>query len=103
MATLKLNSIRCHRKHDVIGDDEPVLKIDSAIVWNEVMNTNQDQVRSVNVTRVFKGTTSVTLDEVSNGKSLQIGAAFPVKETGNPASMQFKTAGTHYEVFFTVS
>lgn len=103
MATLRLNTIRCHRKHDVVGNDEPVLKIDSAKVWNQVMNTNQDQVRTVNVTHVFTGTTSVTLDEESNGKSLQIGSAFPVKESGNPPSMQFKTAGTHYEVFFTVS
>jgi hypothetical protein len=103
MATLKLTSIRCHRKHDVAGDDEPVLRIDSAKVWDGVMNTNQDQVKTVNKSHVFTGTASVTLDELSNGKYKQIGGAFPVKESGNAASMNFKTAGTHYEVFFTVS
>jgi hypothetical protein len=103
MATLKLTSIRCHRKHDVAGDDEPVLRIDTAEVWRDAMNTNQDQVKTVNKIHVFKGTASVSLDELSNGKYKQIGGAFPVKEAGNPASMTFKTAGTHYEVFFTVS
>jgi hypothetical protein len=103
MATLHLTTIQCHRKHDVAGDDEPELKVKGGRVWNGVMNTNQRDVLPVGVTRPFEGSTTVTLHEVTNGKSTQIGGAFPVKETGNPASMQFKTSGTHYEVFFTVS
>jgi hypothetical protein len=103
MATLHLNTIRCHRKHDIAGDDEPEIKVKGVLVWNQAMNTNQLQVLPVGVTRPFQGSTTVTLHEVTNGKSTQIGGAFPVKEKGNPASMQFKTSGTHYEVFFTVS
>lgn len=103
MATLHLNTIRCHRKHDLSGNDEPELKVKGALVWNGVMNNNQLSVLPVGVDRNFENTTTVTLHEVTNGKSTQIGGAFPVKETGNPSSMQFKTSGTHYEVFFTVS
>jgi hypothetical protein len=103
MATLHLNTIRCHRKHDIAGDDEPVLKVKGVTVWNGVMNTNRLQLLNVSETSKFEGSTTVSLHEETNGKSTQIGGAFPVKEKGNPASMQFKTSGTHYEVFFTVS
>ena len=101
MATLELKTIRCHRKHDVVGDDELTLNVNSAFVWNGVMHN--DQVRTVGVNRAFKGSASVTLEETSNGKAKQIGGAVTIRESGSPASVQFKTSGTHYELFLDVS
>lgn len=101
MATLELKTIRCHRMHDIGGDDEVTLNVNSAFVWNGVMR--KDEVRTVGVNRGFVGSTSITLEETSNGKAKQIGGAVTVRDSGSPASVQFKTSGTHYELFLEVS
>ena len=38
-----------------------------------------------------------------DGKSKQIGGQVTVRESGNPPSVDFKTSGTWYELFFEVS
>jgi hypothetical protein len=102
MATLELVTLECHRQHDITGLDEPKIIVDGITVWNHAMDkgTKKD-LRPTSVQ--FNGRAEVTLEEVSNGKSKQIGGQVTVRESGNPPSVDFKTSGTWYELFFEVS
>jgi LuxR family transcriptional regulator, maltose regulon positive regulatory protein len=102
MATLELVTLECHRKHDLINKDEPQITVDGITVWNGVMAKGaKADLRPTSVH--FNGRAEVTLQEVSNGKPKQIGDEVTVRENGNPASMNFKTSGTWYELVFTVA
>jgi hypothetical protein len=102
MATLELVTLECHRKHDLIDEDEPVITVDGLSVWNGVMAKGaKADLRPTSVH--FNGRTEVTLQEVSSGKPKQIGDEVTVRENGNPGSVNFKTPGTWYELFFEVS
>ena len=102
MATLELVTLECHRKHDLISMDEPQITVDGITVWNGVMDKGaKADLRPTSVH--FNGRAEVTLQEVSNGKSKQIGDEVTIRENGNPASVNFKTSGTWYELFFEVS
>ena len=102
MATLELVTLECHRQHDLTGRDEPKIIVDGITVWNGVMDKGaKADLRPTSVH--FNGRAEVTLEEVSNGKPKQIGGEVTVRENGNPASVDFKTSGTWYELFFEVS
>jgi hypothetical protein len=102
MATLELISLYCHRKQDVSGKDEPRLKVDGDVIWNGVMEKGSD--RNLRDTSVpFEDSTKVKLEEMNGDKPKQIGAEATIRESGNPDSVQFKTSGAWYELFFEVS
>ena len=101
MATLELKTLRCIRKRDLSGKDEPRIKVDGDPVWNGVVA--KDGSVSIGVTVDFEGEVSVMAEEMNNTQAKQIGAAVLVRESGNPKFVTFKTSGTWYEVDFEVT
>jgi len=101
MATLELKTLRCIRKQDVMGKDEPRIKVDGVQVWNGVVA--EDGSAEIGATVEFENQVSVIAEEMNNTKPKQIGAAVIVRESGNPRFMTFKTSGAWYEVDFTVT
>ncbi|MGD9615829.1 MAG: hypothetical protein AB7H90_04970 [Alphaproteobacteria bacterium] len=100
MATLKLTTLRCIRKNDVTGKDEPRIKVDGVAVWNGVVR--KDGSVDIGWEGEFEDRTSVIAEEMNGTKPKQIGAAVNVFESGNPPFLTFKTSGTWYEVDFEV-
>ena len=102
MATLELVTLECHKQHDLTGLDEPKIIVDGITVWNGVLDKGaKADLRPTSVH--FNGRAEVTLEEATNGKSKQIGSQATIRENGNPTSVDFKTSGTWYELFFQVS
>ena len=101
MATLELKTLRCIRKQDVTGKDEPRIKVDNDPVWNGVVAKDGSVPIGVNVP--FEDEASVIAEEMNNTKPKQIGAAVIVRESGNPKFLTFKTSGAWYEVDFEVT
>ena len=101
MATLELTTLRCKRPQDVIGKDEPRIKVDGDAVWNGVVS--KDGSVKIGVTVEFEGQVSVVAEEMNNTKPKQIGDAVNVRESGNPKFLTFKTSGAWYEVDFVVT
>jgi hypothetical protein len=103
MATLKIDSIKCIRKQDVTGSDEPVLYIGGLKVWDGKMNN--DDSRTLNVSRGFTDNVLVELKEV-NGKSEKSLGKWTVSDTptanGNPP-LTATSSGYHYQVYFDVA
>jgi len=101
MANLKLKTLRCIRKQDITGKDEPRIKVDGRAVWNGVVS--KDGSVDIGVEIAFTDEASVIAEEMNNTKPKQIGDAVLVRETGNPKFMTFKTSGCWYEVDFEVT
>ncbi len=101
MATLELKTLRCIRRKDLTGKDEPRIKVDGDPVWNGVVA--KDGSVAIDVTAAFEGEVSVIAEEMNNTKPKQIGAAVLVRESGNPKFLTFKTSGAWYEVDFEVT
>jgi len=101
MATLDLKALRCIRKQDVTGKDEPLIKVDGAQVWNGVVAKGNEVEIGVQVD--FSDTAKVIVNEMNGTKAKQIGVAAIVRETGNPSILTFKTSGAWYEVDFEVT
>lgn len=101
MATLELKTLRCIRKQDVTGKDEPRIKVDGDPVWNGVVAKNGSV--KVGVSVPFENQVDVIAEEMNNQKPKQIGAAAIVRESGNPKFLTFKTSGAWYEVDFEVN
>ena len=99
MATLELVTLECHRQHDITGLDEPKIIVDGVTVWNRAIDKGaKADLRPTSVH--FTGRAEVTLEEVSNGKSKQIGGRATIRENGNPPAVDFKTSGTHYVLYY---
>lgn len=101
MATLELKSLKCIRKQDVSGKDEPRIKVDGDPVWNGVVA--KDGSVTIGVTVPFENQVSVIAEEMNNTKPKQIGDAAIVRESGNPDFLTFKTSGAWYQVYFEVA
>ena len=101
MANLNLKQLRCIRKQDITGKDEPRLKVDGTPVWNGVV-TKGGSV-DIGVDFPFEKEASVIAEEMNNTKPKQIGTPVIVRESGNPKFMTFKTSGAWYEVDFEVT
>lgn len=101
MATLELKTLRCIRKQDITGKDEPRIKVDGTPIWNGVVT--KDGSVEIGASVPFEGQATVIAEEMNNTKPKQIGAAVIVRESGNPKFMTFKTSGAWYEVDFEVT
>ncbi len=101
MAKLELNTLRCIRKQDVTGKDEPRIKVDGDAVWNGVVA--KDGSVTIGVSIDFDSQVNVVAEEMNNTKPKQIGGAVIVRESGNPKFLTFKTSGAWYEVDFVVT
>lgn len=101
MATLMLKSLRCLRKQDVTGKDEPRIKVDGKRVWNGVVR--KDGTVDIGWEGEFEDTATVIAEEMNGTKPKQIGDSVTVFESGNPPFLTFKTSGAWYEVDFEVT
>lgn len=101
MAILKLKSLRCIRKQDVTGKDEPRLKVDGVAVWNGVVA--EGGTVDIGWEGEFQAMATVIAEETNDAKPRQIGAAAHVFQSGNPPFLTFKTSGAWYEVDFEVT
>ena len=101
MATLKLQSLKCIRRNDLEGKDEPRIKVHQVAVWNGVVGKGEKV--DIGWQGDFKDQVSVICEEMNDQKAQQIGDAVNVFETGNPSFLTFKTSGTWYEVYFDVT
>ena len=105
MSTLKLVSLQCLRRHDVMGVDEPIIYVGDVQAWNGVIGKGETEVLTGDRTdpHPFSGTIYVSLGEVSNGASTAIGYAQPVTDrpTNNGLAV-FKNSGTHDELEYEV-
>jgi len=100
-ATLELKQLRCIRRQDITGLDEPRIKVDGTPVWNGAVANNGSV--DIGVSVPFEGQCSVIAEELNNTKPKQIGPAVIVRESGNPKHLTFKTSGCWYEVDFVVT
>ncbi len=105
VAVLKLISLQCIRKHDVTGDDEPIIRVDGNAVWNGVMGKGDTETltggRSNEVS--FDGTVMVRLYERSGLLEKFIGGGIFVDDDPNNNGLAvFKNSGTHYELQYRV-
>lgn len=106
-AQLNLNTLKCLRRHDLTGVDEPEIWLDG----RKYFATTLDKDESVKVpanTYEFTGQVKVELFEASgsagNVDRKQIGTAYKVTEQNPPPSpMDFKTSGAHYTLSFSVA
>jgi hypothetical protein len=101
MATLNLKYLKCIRKQDVTGKDEPRIKVHGTAVWNRVVEKGGRV--DIGWQGDFEDKVSVICEEMNDDKPKQIGAAVNVFETGNPPFLTFKTSGAWYEVYFDVT
>jgi hypothetical protein len=103
MATLKLTSLHCQRKQDVVGKDEPVILVDEVAVWKGTIGKGETQTLSQSVD--FDDVATVVLQERDGEKDpKQIGASFTVHADArqNQVPLVFKTSGAHYELYYQV-
>ena len=102
MATVTFTSLRCERKHDLKGNDEPEIWIGSRMIWNGVMN--KGDVDYFEVDEEFSNSVAVTMKERDGDrddhKFLLLGPVTIRENTSSPAT--FKTSGTHYELSYFV-
>ena len=101
MATLMLNSLKCIRKQDVTGKDEPRIRVDGQKVWNGVVK--KGATVDIGVEVEFEDRATVIAEEMNNQTPKQIGNSVTVRESGNPKFLTFKTSGAWYEVYFEVT
>lgn len=101
MATLRLDRLKCKRRNDLTGLDEPRIKVNGVMVWSGAVA--KDDSVNINASYEFENQARVICEEMNNTEAKQIGAAAVVRESGNPAFLTFKTSGTWYEVYFEVT
>jgi hypothetical protein len=102
MATLKITSLKCIRKQDVSGFDEPEIFIGGLKVWDGKIK--KDQTLFPNVSRSFVDFVLVELKEQNPGGPKSLGnwnvGATPTA-AGN-APLTATASGYHYQVFYDV-
>jgi hypothetical protein len=103
MATLKLTSLHCERKQDLIGADEIKILVGKDSVWFDSMR--KGETKSLEPVAVeFDGVAAVTVQEVDGSKAKTIGAPVNVRATGdNQVPLVFKTSGAHYELYYELT
>ena len=104
MASIKITTVKCIRKQDVSGKDEPRLYIAGQQVWDAKMGKGDDL--HPNVSRDFSNSVLVELKEQNNNKSEKSLGRWTVADTPTPAGNPPLTAtssGYHYEVYFDVA
>jgi hypothetical protein len=101
MATLNLTSLRCERKQDVSGLDEPQITVNGDIVWGPGKMEKESTV-PLNVPVSFGEVAQVVLHEMNGNKPKQIGAAQSIRVDRPGSPVNFSTSGAHYILRYNV-
>jgi hypothetical protein len=102
MATLNITEVKCIRKQDVTGSDEPEIYIGGLRVWEGKMG--KGDVKHPNVSRGFSDSVLLELKERNNNsvKSLGKWTISDTPTSGTP-TLTATSSGFHYEVEHTVA
>lgn len=104
MASIKITTVKCVRKQDITGQDEPRLYIGGLRVWDGKMGKGDS--RHPNISRSFSDNVLVELKEADNNKKEKALGHWTVSDTptpnGNPP-LTATSSGYHYEVYFDVA
>ncbi len=101
MATLNLTQLKCIRKQDIIGKDEPEIYIGGLKVWDGKMG--KGDVKPLSESRGFSDSVLLELKE-RDGKSAKSLGKWTISDT--PSSTKTLTAtssGYHYELKYSVA
>ena len=102
MALIRIDTLKCIRKKDFSGDDEPEIYIAGLSVWSGKMGKGDS--RSPAVERTFRNSVLVELKEKNNNSETSLGK-WTVNDTptanGN-APLTATSSGYHYEVYYDV-
>ena len=104
---LNLDTLKCIRRHDLVGLDEPQIWIDGRMFFATALEKD-GKAQVPGAPYEFTGEAKVELYEASgsagNTTKKQIGSAYRVTEKNPPPSpMDFKTSGAHYTLTFSVN
>jgi hypothetical protein len=102
MTKIVLDTLKCIRKLDVVGDDEPYLYIAGQQVWSGKMHKGDSD--PVGVSRNFNNSVAVELKEKNNNTYKSLGSwmvnSNPTQPNNPPLTAT--SAGYHYELFYDV-
>lgn len=102
MATIKITTLKCIRKQDMSGDDEPKIYLGSLFAWDGKIGKGESL--HPNCTRGFSDNILVELKEVNGNREKQLGK-WTVSDTPTPvgnAPLTATSSGFHYEVYYDV-
>jgi hypothetical protein len=106
MSTLSLTSLRCNRKRDLTGKDEPRLMVNGEVVWGG----GGQKIEKVQTIRLdlpieFDEVAQVRLEEMNqNGDDPhQIGGTVAIRVDRPGSPVEFGTSGAHYELHYFVT
>jgi hypothetical protein len=101
-ANLILKTLKCVRRNDLEGADEPVINVNGHAEWNGVLAKGKSA--PVNMTIQFIDLATVTLEEMDGSKGQQIGLPVEIPaDRLETRTVDFKTSGTHYTLEYTVT
>jgi hypothetical protein len=104
MALIRIDSVKCIRKQDVVGEDEINLYIAGQRVWEGKMS--KGELLRPNVERKFANSVFVELkeqnDNNSSEKSLGSWTVNQTPTVANNPPLTATSSGFHYEVSFDV-
>lgn len=100
MATITLTKLKCVRKQDITGDDEPVLYIAGQQVWEGKMGKGDS--RDVNESRTFEHSVAVELKEKNNKKYKSLGSWTIRDDAASGKKLTASSSGYHYELTYDV-
>ena len=102
MATIKITTLKCIRKQDLRGDDEPEIYLGSLFAWDGKISKGESL--HPNCTRGFTDNILVELKEVNGNNKKELGT-WTVSDTPTPvgnAPLTATSSGFHYEVHYDV-
>lgn len=101
MAKITLNELRCIRKQDAVGEDEPVIDIAGQEVWTGKMGKGDTD--SVNVFRRFDDIVKVELKETDGKKAKLLDSWNVTDDRQNNKTLTAQGSGYHYELTYSVT
>lgn len=100
MAKITLTKLRCERKQDISGDDEPVLDIAGQEVWAGKMGKGDTQYP--NVFRTFDHRVVVELKERDRKKDTPLGSWMIGDDAQSETMLIATSSGYHYQLWYEV-
>lgn len=102
MATLNVTEVKCIRKQDISGSDEPEIYIAGLKVWDGKMA--KGDVEPLDETRPFSDSVLLELKE-RNGNSAKSLGKWTINDTPTTSTktLTATSSGYHYEVKYSVA